>query len=68
MTDHKPMDQKTPEMRDAIESMFPGTKKAIDEKKCPLCKQPIGKFKDELSLKEYYISGMCQGCQDKTFG
>ena len=25
-------------------------------------------FKDELSAKEYYISGMCQACQDSMFG
>jgi len=25
-------------------------------------------FKDELSWKEYSISGFCQSCQDKTFG
>lgn len=25
-------------------------------------------FRDELSAKEYYISGMCQSCQDSVFG
>jgi len=25
-------------------------------------------FRDEESLQEYRISGMCQECQDKTFG
>lgn len=25
-------------------------------------------FRDELSAKEYYISGMCQECQDSVFG
>ena len=25
-------------------------------------------FKDELSYKEFKISGMCQYCQDETFG
>lgn len=25
-------------------------------------------FRDELSAKEYYISGMCQDCQDSVFG
>lgn len=24
-------------------------------------------FKDKLSAQEYYISGMCQSCQDKVF-
>ena len=66
----KPMSNKTPEMIEAIESLFPGTKDAIDHSKCPLCKSPIDKtkFKDNLSLKEYYISGMCQNCMDSVFG
>lgn len=25
-------------------------------------------FRDELSAREYYISGMCQDCQDSVFG
>lgn len=25
-------------------------------------------FKDELSEREFKISGLCQDCQDKTFG
>ena len=25
-------------------------------------------FKDEPSAREYYISGMCQACQDSVFG
>jgi hypothetical protein len=25
-------------------------------------------FRDKLSAKEYYISGMCQACQDSVFG
>jgi len=34
---------------------------------CAWCGKPVGKFKDELSKKEYSISGLCQQCQDKTF-
>lgn len=43
---------------------------AIKEKKCPLCKKYIGcnEFRDRLSIKEYYISGLCQKCQDDMFG
>ena len=62
-----PMDNKTPQMRAFIEASFPGTTKAIKEGKCPLCKQSVGHFKDQLSEKEYLISGMCQACQDKVF-
>ena len=37
---------------------------------CPFCTNPISKdeFRDELSLKEYQISGLCQNCQDEMFG
>lgn len=63
----KPMDNKTPEMRQVIEDLFPGTMETINQNKCPLCKNPIGEFKNELSKKEYMISGMCQKCQDKIF-
>lgn len=37
---------------------------------CPICETEIyfRGFRDELSLKEYKISGMCQQCQDKIFG
>ena len=35
---------------------------------CMLCGNKATKFKDELSLREYAISGMCQTCQDKSFG
>lgn len=35
---------------------------------CTWCKKPIDGFRDELSEKEYHISGFCQNCQDKTYG
>ena len=37
--------------------------------KCRWCGNGIflDEFKDELSKKEYSISGFCQRCQDKTF-
>ena len=41
--------------------------KALDEGRCPCCKGSIGRFRDNLSRKEFSISGMCQECQDKTF-
>lgn len=39
--------------------------------KCPMCSKEIdmsSEFKDNLSVKEYFISGLCQSCQDKAFG
>jgi len=36
---------------------------------CPFCKQPITmeEFKDEISKREYKISGLCQKCQNIYF-
>ncbi len=35
---------------------------------CTWCGDHVGEFRDELSIKEYTISGFCQKCQDDTFG
>ncbi len=38
---------------------------------CVFCKKPIDvskDFVDALSVKEFSISGVCQKCQDDTFG
>ena len=35
---------------------------------CVTCHRMIGPFTDVLSKKEYDISGLCQDCQDETFG
>jgi hypothetical protein len=43
----------------------------VENNQCPACKQHInGKadFKNEISWKEYQISGLCQECQDAIFG
>ncbi len=34
---------------------------------CPTCGKPVSKFRDELSEREFRISGMCQECQDEVF-
>lgn len=34
---------------------------------CNTCSQPIGEFRDELSRREFDISGMCQACQNSVF-
>lgn len=42
-----------------------------DKPKCPHCGELIdvvNGFVDSLSLQEFIISGMCQRCQDETFG
>ncbi len=44
--------------------------KAVEENRCPFCNKPIkmADFRNELSKKEYRISGLCQKCQDEMFG
>ena len=39
----------------------------IKEEKCVTCGEKVISFKDTLSKKEYFISGMCQKCQDEVF-
>lgn len=43
---------------------------AEGKKICVFCGKEIKMedFKDQLSIKEYGISGFCQKCQDETFG
>ncbi len=44
--------------------------KAVEQDNCPLCRRKVDKdeFRDELSRKEFEISGLCQSCQDDIFG
>lgn len=60
-----------PQLSEIAKKMFPQSQDRIDAGTCPLCKAKINgesDFKDPASIKEYEISGMCQSCQDKTFG
>lgn len=40
---------------------------AVEKGLCPFCLKAPGEFRDELSRKEFGISGLCQKCQDETF-
>ena len=42
----------------------------VELNRCSFCGLPIIEtdYRDQLSKDEYSISGMCQRCQDKTFG
>jgi hypothetical protein len=35
---------------------------------CVMCGSVAREFRDDLSRKEFTISGICQKCQDETFG
>lgn len=66
-------DKKSKEVSDFIDGFAKkhfGTTRTESQKnsKCVICGGDASKFKDDLSRKEYTISGMCQKCQDKTFG
>lgn len=49
---------------------FPHYAERIDKGLCPFCEHPldISEFRDQLSIDEAKISGLCQKCQDETFG
>jgi hypothetical protein len=64
---------KSPAITNFLENMS-GRTTAITDSKC--LRPPIGcgkivapdSFRDELSKREYSISGLCQTCQDEIFG
>ena len=62
---------KSPAIDALIDSMLPtrkGRRESIVANRCALCSDVVNGFRDLLSVKEYRISGMCQQCQDRTFG
>ena len=63
--------KKAPQIEEFLEKTF-GRTTAIKGDKCvrtPIgCGGPATEFKDELSRREYGISGLCQKCQDRIFG
>jgi len=66
--------KKSDEMAEFIENfskaMFGGVGRAasIARNICVTCKGDAVAFDDALSQKEFTISGMCQKCQNDTFG
>ena len=62
--------EKSPAIEHFIRQVFGFDRiSAIEDQVCPICgkKVAIDDFKDELSLKEFTISGMCQQCQNGVF-
>ncbi len=61
--------KKSEGIEDFLSSIIGGDRREIIKKDlCTCCKKPATEFKDDLSRKEYTISGFCQTCQDDTFG
>jgi len=44
------------------------TQEALEKKICVKCRKEAKEFRDTLSEKEYWISALCQSCQDEFFG
>jgi hypothetical protein len=40
---------------------------AIEKRICTVCGQAVTGFKNEVSVREYQITGYCQKCQDDVF-
>lgn len=42
----------------------------VGHPRCPMCRDVIlpGAFRNEISVREFYFSGLCQKCQDSMFG
>jgi len=66
---------KSPEIKKFLDNMTEKTfgKSKTDaekEKVCVFCHKPIKDedFRNEISRREYGISGICQKCQDDVFG
>lgn len=57
---------KAPNMEQFLENLS-GRTTAILLDYCVICRKPAENFRDELSLKEFTMSGMCQTCQDEVF-
>ena len=63
---------KAPQMDDALTSLFGvDRQQTIRDGECISCDAEgiiASSFSDDISKKEYSISGMCQSCQDDLFG
>jgi len=65
--------EKNPELveflEEASKNLFGVSRaEAITKDKCVTCGQTATEFRNEISRREYTISGMCQKCQDSVFG
>jgi len=62
---------KSPEINAFLNALAPQGRdrvKLIHNDQCVTCLGDAKEFTNDLSKREYAISGMCQVCQDKVFG
>ena len=50
-----------------LHTLQPTRSTAMAQGKCVVCGGDASEFKDDISAKEYTISGLCQQCQDEVF-
>ena len=50
-----------------LHTLQPTRATAMANQQCVVCGCHAGWFKDDISAKEYTISGLCQSCQDEAF-
>lgn len=56
------------DLENAVLQMMAECEELRSEGKCPGCAEPVvHEFKDDLSRREFEISGFCQQCQDDVF-
>lgn len=55
--------------KEIVGKVFPDLLKLVEEGICPFCLKKVNfeDFSDELSRKEFEISGLCDECQKETF-
>ena len=64
-----PASFKSKEIESVLTAVFGRSRiETIENKSCVSCDATDVSFTDELSAIEYSIAGMCQTCQDSTFG
>lgn len=59
------------DLNDFKKALFPVEEERKAEGKCPFCGKVIDvdtEFRNEISKREFGISGLCQSCQDDFFG
>ena len=64
------MSLQKPDLNKPVFKIYPNKKKLVLEGKCATCGKEIKEedFRNQISKREYSISGTCQECQDKVFG
>ena len=55
-------------MDNVLRKLFPEQMQRRDEGRCPFCDRPITSFRSSLAAQEFEISGLCETCQNATFG